>query len=160
MTEGLILETHLLLAGFEELYLFPLCYQLTFFMCPFFYLNFTVDTSWHVSFSIVCRLSHMRIFKFVACVVIFSAISANSFSSASCFCVFVLVAIMTYHGSVFVLVYSGVWWLSGDVDSIWLFLQVGGKKYCCSTRASSSKSGTRLGKRWIVLEFLDLMKLA
>ena len=131
MTEGLIFETHLLLPGFEEHFVFPLCYQLEFFIYSFFYFNFTVLTSFHVSFSTVCTLWFIWSFIcFVTCVVIFSSVSAKSFSSASYFCVFVFLAIMTYHGPVLVNVYSCIWWLSGDKDSLWLFFQVEGKKYC------------------------------
>ena len=100
-------------------------------------LVFTVIPPCHVSFSIVCPLRLIwTINSFVTYVVIFSAVSANSFSSASCFCVSVCVAIMIYHGSVLILVYNGIWWLSRDEDIIQLFLQVEGKKYSRSVRFS------------------------
>ena len=40
---------------------------------------------------------------------------------------------MPYHGSDLVLVYCGIWWLSGDIDITWM-LQVESKKNCCSVR--------------------------
>ena len=94
--------------------------------------------SWVKLFSTAYGLSYIWFtwvfISFVTCVVIFSEILANSFSSASCFCVSVLVVIMTYHGSVLVLVYSRIWFLSGDTDIIWVFLQVEGRKHCHNVR--------------------------
>ena len=87
MIEIFTLETHLLLQWFQELFVFPLCYQLSFFNYHFFYFTFTVVTSCHVFFSIVCTLKSIWTFiSLVTCVVIFSAISANCFWTESCFC--------------------------------------------------------------------------
>ena len=131
----LILGSRLLPPGFEELFVFLLCCRLAFVYCSFLFFNFTVITSCHVSFSIVNTLRFIwASICFVTCVVFFSAISANFFSSASCFCVSVFVAFMAYHGPVLVLVSSGIWWLTGDIESIWSFLQFEGKQYCCSVR--------------------------
>ena len=141
MTDCLILETYLYLQWYEELLVFPLRYQVAFFNLHFLHLNFKVVTSCHVASSTVCRLRFIwALIRFVTCVVIFSAISANSFSSASCFCVSVFLAFMTYLGTVLVHVYSGYWWLSGD-------------NYGCSCM-SKVRSTT------LVLECHDLMKLA
>ena len=110
--------------------IFPLCCRLAFFSYPFFHFNFTVVSSCHVSFSTVCTLRFSWAYTcFITCVVTFSEISANCFTSESCFCVYVFVAIMTYHGPIWVLVHSGICWLFGDIESIWLFLQVKGKEY-------------------------------
>ena len=56
---------------------------LHFFNYPFLFFNFTVVTSCHVSFSTVYTLRlFWALICFVACVVFFSAVSANCFSSA------------------------------------------------------------------------------
>ena len=129
------LKFDLLLPGFGELFVITLCCWLAFFLITFHFFNFTVVTSCHVSFSVVHTLRFIwALICFVTCVVFFSTISANFFSSASCFCVSVFLALKVYHGPVLVLVYSGIWRLSEDIDSLWLFLQVEGKKYCGSVR--------------------------
>ena len=46
----------------------------------------------------------------------------------------VFVALVTYHGPVLILVCSGIWWLSGVIESVWLFFQVEGKEYCRGVR--------------------------
>ena len=131
----LILETHLLPPGFEDLFIFPLCCRLAIFNYLLFYFIFTVVSSCHVSFSTVCTLKFIwTIISFFTCVVLSSAFSTNYFSSASCFCVSVFSAIMTHHGSVLVRVYSCTRWLSGGIESTFLFLQIEGEEYCCSVR--------------------------
>ena len=117
----------------EEISVFLLCYKLAFLITYFF--PFTVLTSCLVSFRQFAHWDSVWVFITLATyVIIFSAFSENSFSCESCFCVSAFVVIMTYHGSVLVLVYSVIWWLSGDVDFSWLFLHVECNKYCRSVR--------------------------
>ena len=104
--------------------------------------NFKAGTSCHVSFSTVYTLCFIwALICFVTCVVIFASISVNFFSSASCICVSVFVAFMTYYWPVLVNVYIGIWWLSGD--------RVYG--FSCKLKVRSTA---------VALEFFDLMKLS
>ena len=138
MIESLILETYRLPSGFEELFAFILCCRLAFFNYPVFYFNLIVLTSCRVSFSSVCTLRFIWAFIcFVTGVVTFSAITANYFSCGSCFCVSVIWHLWHTMGTgpVLVLEYSGIRWLSWDMESVRLFFHVEGKEYCRSARA-------------------------
>ena len=46
--------------------------------------------------------------------------------------------LFTYYGLVLVLVFSGIWWLSGEIHSIWLLLQVEGRNSFSLTVFSST----------------------
>ena len=89
---------------------------------------------WHTLFCILftcyCIVQIYGILSFLLS--FFSAILANCFSSATCFCVSIFVVLLIYWVPFLVLVYSGFGWLSGNIESIWLLLQFEGKEYCRS----------------------------
>ena len=95
---------------------------------PFYCFNLTLITFCHVFFFEVCTLR-------LIWTLIFSSLvwsSSLQFRQTTICLRPVLcariVAISTYQGAVTVLVYSGIWWFSRDIDSMWLFMQVEGKK--------------------------------
>ena len=133
MTEGLILETHFLLPGFEELVVFPLCYQRA-----FLYYSSFISTS-QLLLPVMCPSPQFEQLDSFGPLFVLSLVKSSSsyfrqipFCLQFDFCMFVFVVIMTYHVSVFVLFYSGDWLLFGDRGIIWLLLQVEDKKYCRS----------------------------
>ena len=130
MTEGMILETRLLLPGFEEIFAFSLCSQLACFLNTLCFIPIS-----HLLLPAICSPSQFAFciysfiwafIRFVTCVVMFSETSANSYSSVSCFC--------------------------GNYDKSWVGIQ----RYLMVVRGYTYYERSTV----VVLEFLDLMKLA
>ena len=104
------MDAHLLLPGFEQLFVFPLCYQLALFIYPCFYFSFTAVTSCNMSFSSSDTQIGLDIFLVLTLVW-----SSPQFQQTAFRLHLVFVAIVTYQGSVFALVYSGILGCTGSI---------------------------------------------